>query len=164
MRPRPGRIAANINIDSANIFGRTHDVAVVGMGKSTLEDLLTAAAELQGRVVVNEPDPDKGYYYRSDQFNFAKIGVPALYFDSGHDYLDRPAGWGKEMEDRWRTERYHQASDEVYEDWDYGGMVEDARLAFWVGLSVAESDELPGWMPGDEFEAIRRQALADAGD
>jgi Zn-dependent M28 family amino/carboxypeptidase len=158
----PGKIAANINIDSASIFGRTRDVAVIGRGKSGLEDLLERAAAMQGRVVVDEPFPDKGYYYRSDQFNFAKIGAPALYFKEGTDFLGRPPGWGRRMEDAWRETRYHQPSDEVYEDWSFAGMAEDAVLAFWVGLSVAEADEPPGWKPGDEFEAIRRQALADA--
>ncbi|MGD8375718.1 MAG: M28 family peptidase [Acidobacteriota bacterium] len=158
----PGRIAADINIDGGNIFGRTRDVAIVGRGKSDLEDLLDAAAALQGRAVVDEPDPDKGYYYRSDQFNFAKIGVPSLYFKSGRDYLDRPEGWGREMEDRWRQTRYHQPSDEVYEDWSYAGMVEDVRLAFYVGLSVAEADDLPAWRPGDEFERTRIEMLQQA--
>jgi len=151
----PGRIAANINADSPNVFGRTRDVAVIGRGKSSLEGLLEAAAALQGRVVVDEPFPDKGYYYRSDQFNFAKIGVPALYFKSGTDFLDRPPGWGKEIEDRWRAGRYHQPSDEIYEEWDLAGLVEDARLAFYVGLAAAEADAPPTWNPGDEFESVR---------
>ena len=159
----PGRIAANVNIDSANIFGRAKDVAVVGRGKSSLEDLLVEAAKMQDRVVVDEPFPDKGYYYRSDQFNFAKIGVPALYFKAGTDFRGRPPEWGKEMEDDWRTTRYHQPSDEVYEVWDYAGMVEDAQLAFYVGLSVAQADEVPTWKPGDEFEATRKAAIAEAG-
>ncbi len=159
----PGNIAANINIDSANIFGRSKDVAVIGRGKSELEGLLEGAAAMQDRVVVDEPFPDKGYYYRSDQFNFAKIGVPALYFKAGTDFRGHEAEWGKQMEDGWRGTRYHQPSDQVYDAWDYEGMAEDARLAFYVGLSVAEADELPGWMPGDEFEAVRKEALAEAG-
>jgi Zn-dependent M28 family amino/carboxypeptidase len=159
----PGHIAANVNIDSANIFGRAKDVAVVGRGKSSLEDLLVEAAKMQDRVVVDEPFPDKGYYYRSDQFNFAKIGVPALYFKAGTDFRGHPPAWGKEMEDDWRDTRYHQPSDQVYEAWDYAGMVEDAQLAFYVGLSVAQADEVPAWKPGDEFEATRKAAIAQAG-
>ncbi len=160
----PGKIAANINLDSAAIFGPARDVAVIGKGKSELEDLLVQAAAKQNRVVVDEPFPDKGYYYRSDQFNFAKIGVPALYFKAGTDSIEHGSEWGREAEDRWRAERYHQPGDEIYDEWDFGGMVEDARLAFWVGLHVANADEPPGWKPGDEFEAIRRRMLAERPD
>ena len=160
----PGNIAANINIDSAAIFGRARDVAVVGKGKSFLEDLLVQAAAKQDRIVVDEPFPDKGYYYRSDQFNLAKIGVPALYFKAGTDSVERGEERGREIENRWRAERYHQPGDEIYDAWDFGGMVEDARLAFWVGLHVANADDPPGWKPGDEFESVRARMLADRPD
>jgi len=160
----PGRIAANINIDSAAIFGAARDVAVVGAGKSELEDLLVQAAAKQNRVVVDEPFPDKGYYYRSDQFNFAKIGVPALYFKAGTDSVEHGSEWGREIEDHWRAEHYHQPSDEIYGEWDFGGMIEDARLAFWVGLHVANTNRLPEWKPGDEFERIRHQMLTERPD
>jgi Zn-dependent M28 family amino/carboxypeptidase len=158
----PGKIAANVNVDGGNVWGRTEDVAVIGEGKSDLEERLSALAALQDREVVGEPDPDKGYYYRSDQLNFAKIGVPALYFKPGNRFRGRPDGWGREVNDRWRREVYHQPSDEISEDWDLSGMVEDARLAFGVGLAVAEADALPRWRPGDEFEEIRANALAAA--
>ncbi len=158
----PGKMAANINVDSANIFGPSRDVGVIGRGKSSLEELLEGAAALQDRVVVGEPFPDKGYYYRSDQFNLAKIGVPALYFKAGTAFVGKSSEWGREVEDRWRATRYHQPSDEVYEEWNFAGMVEDARLAFWVGLAAAEADTAPGWRPGDEFESVRRRMLAEA--
>jgi Zn-dependent M28 family amino/carboxypeptidase len=156
-----GHIAGNINLDSPNVFGRTSDVAVIGRGKSNLEDLLEAAARMQDRVVVDEPFPDKGYYYRSDQFNFAKIGVPALYFKAGTSFRGRAAGWGVEIEDAWRAERYHQPSDEIYDAWDLEGLVEDARLAFYVGLAAANNDQPPAWRAGDEFQAIREKARRD---
>jgi len=158
----PGKIAANINTDNMGIFGASRDVAVIGRGKSGLEDLLEAAAESQGRYVVDEPFPDEGSYYRSDQFNFAKIGVPALYFKTGTDFEGKPPEWGREMATEWRKTRYHQPSDVIYEDWSFDGMVLDARLAFLVGLAVAEADDPPGWKPGDEFEAVRERALAAA--
>jgi len=155
----PGLLAANINIDGGNIFGATKDVAVIGKGKSDLEALLVEAAAMQDRVVVNEPSPDKGYYYRSDQLNFAKIGVPALYFKSGQNYRGKPEGWGKQREDAWREAIYHQPADELTDEWNFDGMVEDTRLAFYVGWGVATRDELPAWTPGDEFEAKRMEAL-----
>ncbi len=158
----PGKIMANINFDSASIFGRTSDVAVIGRGKSGLEGLLEQAAAKQDRIVVDEPFPDKGYYYRSDQFNLAKIGVPALYFKSGNTLRGKPEGHGKQLEDAWRAERYHQPADEIFEAWDFGGMIEDAQLGFWVGLAVAEMDDPPGWVPGDEFEEVRRRMLEEA--
>jgi Zn-dependent M28 family amino/carboxypeptidase len=153
-----GKIAANINIDGGNNLGRTKDVAVIGKGKSDLETRLAAAAKAQGRVVVDEPEPDKGYYYRSDQLNFARIGVPALYFKSGQSYVDRPEGWGKRKESEYRKTRYHQPSDVITPDWDWAGMVEDDVLGYRVGLDVVRGAALPAWFAGDEFEAKRRAA------
>jgi Zn-dependent M28 family amino/carboxypeptidase len=153
------RIVADLNIDGANVLGRTSDVAVIGKGKSDLEDGLVAAARTQGRTVVDEPEPDKGYYYRSDQLNFARVGVPALYFKSGQTFLDRPADWGKEKEAEFRRLHYHQPSDEVRPDWNLEGMVEDVRLSYLVGLDVANHAALPAWRHGDEFEAARRKTL-----
>jgi Zn-dependent M28 family amino/carboxypeptidase len=153
------RIAADLNIDGGNVLGRTSDVAVIGKGKSDLEDRLVAAAQGQGRTVVDEPEPDKGYYYRSDQLSFAHVGVPALYFRSGQTYIGRPEGWGKEKEAEYRRLHYHQPSDQILPDWDLSGMVEDARLVYLVGLDVANGAKLPAWYPGDEFEAARRKTL-----
>ncbi len=153
------RIAADLNIDGGNIFGRTSDVAVIGKGKSDLEDRLVVAARNQQRVVVDEPEPDKGYYYRSDQLSFARVGVPGLYFKSGQTFIGRPDGWGKEREADYRRHHYHQPSDELRPDWDFSGMVEDSRLAYLVGLEVANGSKLPAWYPGDEFEAARKKTL-----
>ena len=157
----PGRIAANVNIDGANIFGRTSDVAYIGFGKSTLDDIVVAAAARQGRTVVGDQFPDRGSFYRSDQFNFSKIGVPAIYADSGTTYIDRPDGWGKEQAEAWEAVHYHQPSDELADEWNFEGIVEDTVLAFEAGLSIAQTDELPAWRPGDEFEAARIEALAE---
>ena len=152
------KIAANINIDGGNSFGRTSDVAIVGKGKSDLETRLAAAAKAQSRTVIDEPEPDKGYYYRSDQLNFARSGVPALYFRSGQTVIGRPAGWGKAQDDAYRKTRYHQPSDVVTSDWNFDGMVEDNVLAYRVGLDVVRGGPLPAWFPGDEFEAKRKLA------
>ncbi len=108
--------------------------------------------------------PDRGYYYRSDQFNFAKIGVPATYFDEGQDFVGRPAGWGKEQIEAYEAVQYHQPSDEYDDTWNMDGAVDDARLGFWVGLIVANADEMPTWVPGDEFEAARIAAIEALAD
>jgi hypothetical protein len=152
------KIAANLNIDGGNIFGRTSDVAIIGKGKSDLELRLVAAAQSQRRTVVDEPEPDKGYYYRSDQLNFARAGVPALYFKSGQAYIGRPDGWGRDKEAEYRKTRYHQPSDVVTPEWDVSGMVEDDVLAYRVGWDVSHGGPLPAWFPGDEFEAKRKAA------
>ena len=108
---------------------------------------------------MDEPEPDKGYYYRSDQLNFARVGVPALYFKSGASYVGRPEGWGKEKEAEYRKHRYHQPSDAITADWNLDGMVEDDVLAYRVGLDVVRGAALPAWFPGDEFEAKRKAAV-----
>jgi len=155
----PGRIAANLNFDGANIWGETRDLTLIGMGKSDLDAVARAVAAAQGRELLPDQFQDRGYYYRSDQFSFAKIGVPALYFDGGTDFVGKPAGWGKEQVEAWTEEHYHQPSDELTADWSYAGMVQDARLGFYAGWLVAEQEEMPRWTPGDEFEAAREKAL-----
>jgi Zn-dependent M28 family amino/carboxypeptidase len=158
----PGRLAANINIDGASIRGRTRDLTMIGLGKSSLDDYVRALAQMQERKLVPDQFPDKGFFYRSDQFNLAKIGVPAAYFDSGTDVIGKPPGWGKEQAEKYEAKDYHQPSDELRDDWDLSGAVEDAQLMFYLGLKVANAPRLPAWKPGDEFEAARKKALASA--
>ncbi len=159
----PGLIAADINFDGGGIWGRSRDVVQIGFGKSSLDALAADFAATQGRTLMPDEFPEKGSYYRSDQFNFAKIGVPALYMHGGTDLVGHPAGWGKEQIESWTEHHYHQPSDQLTTDWDFSGMVEDARLGFFCGLAVANSDTLPSWKPGDEFEAARKAALAAVG-
>ncbi len=156
----PGRIAANVNLDGGNIWGRTTDLTFIGYGKSSLDAVVEAAAARQGRTLKGDQFPDRGFFYRSDQFNFAKIGVPAIYLDTGTEFRDRPPNWGREQIEAWEAEHYHQPSDELTDDWEFSGMVEDARLAFECAYAVAQAEEPPSWKPGDEFEAARREALA----
>ncbi len=159
----PGKIAANVNYDSVNVIGRTRDLSYIGLGKSTLDQLVAALAAKQGRTLKGELFPDRGFFYRSDQFNFAKIGVPALYLKSGTDVIGKPPGWGKEQADDYEAHRYHQPSDQFNPNWPYDGMIEDARLGFLASLSIAENPALPVWNPGDEFEAARKRALGEVG-
>jgi Zn-dependent M28 family amino/carboxypeptidase len=158
-----GRLAANINIDAMGIFGRTKDVTMIGLGKSDLDDWVLGLAALQGRTVKPDQYPDKGFFYRSDQFSLARIGVPAAYLDGGTEVIGKPEGWGKERQAEFEAKHYHQPSDVMRDDWDFGGMVEDAQLAFLLGLKVANETALPAWRPGDEFEAARKKALASIG-
>jgi Zn-dependent M28 family amino/carboxypeptidase len=155
-----GKIAANINYDGGNFYGRTRDVTQIGYGKSSLDAVAASVAGMQGRKVNPDNFPDRGFYYRSDQFSFAKIGVPALYLDTGLDFIGRPAGWGKEQLEKWEEKDYHQPSDELLDTWNFDGMIEDAQLGFYTGWLVSEADAMPTWKPGDEFEAARKQAIA----
>ena len=155
----PGKIAANLNYDGGNIWGHTHDVTFIGLGKSTIDQLVEAIAEEQGRAVKPDQFADRGYFYRSDQFSFAKIGVPAMYLDTGTDFVDRPEGWGAEQVNHYTNVNYHQPSDEYDDSWNFDGMIEDALLGYWTGLAIANADEMPSWNPGDEFEAARLEAL-----
>ncbi len=154
-----GRIAALLNFDGGNIWGRTRDISFVGYGKSTLDDVVTTVASYQGRIVRPDQYPDRGYYYRSDQFSLAQIGVPGIFLRSGSDFIGRPAGWGEQQLIAYERENYHQPSDELTDDWDFSGLVEDARFGFLAGLLVSNGDSLPAWRPGDEFEAARQRAL-----
>lgn len=152
------RTVANINMDGLNVLGRTRDVTVVGFGKSTLDDVAVEAARQQGRVVKPDPEPEKGSYYRSDHFNLAKVGVPALYLGSGIEFIGKPADFGTQKRKEYTSVRYHKPSDEVQPDWDLSGAVEDLQLVFHIGLQVANSPAIPSWREGDEFKA-RRDAM-----
>jgi Zn-dependent M28 family amino/carboxypeptidase len=159
----PARTAAVINMDGVQVRGRTRDITVVGYGNSTLDDVTEGVARELGRVVKPDPEPEKGFYYRSDHFEFAKEGVPALYFHSGIDFIGKPEGWGRQMREKYTAEDYHKPSDEVKPDWDLNGMVDDAKLYFQVGYRVANDPKLPEWKPGTEFKAKREATLRQAG-
>ncbi len=150
---------ANINIDGLNQWGRTEDIVVVGYGNSTLEELLAAEAEAQGRIVVPDPEPEKGFFYRSDHFEFAKEGVPALYVDGGTRFIGKPEGYGEQKRAEYTENDYHAPSDEIKPDWDLSGAVDDLRLLFGVGYRVANGNTWPEWKDGTEFKAKREAML-----
>jgi len=153
------KTAANINIDGVNQWGRTKDLTLIGMGASDLDDYALAAAHEQGRTLTPDPEPEKGFYYRSDHFNFAKQGVPALDPDSGVDFVGKSADYSKTKRDEYNEKDYHGPSDEIKPDWDLSGAAEDAQLLLAVGYRVANADKFPEWKPGNEFKAIREKSL-----
>lgn len=156
-----GRLAAVVNIDGMNFLGPTRDVNVIGLGKSNMDAFVERFAHWQKRVVTPDLFPDRGYFYRSDQFSMAKIGVPAVYLHAGIDVRGKPPGWGRQQLDRWTETDYHQTSDIYRPEWDLSGAVEDVQLLMYVGLAAANADQRPAWTTGDEFEAARQQALAE---
>ncbi len=156
------KTAAAINMDALNVLGRTKDIVVIGLGTSSLDDYVKQVAAEQGRVVKADQEPEKGFYYRSDHFNFAKQGVPALDPDEGTEFVGKPEGWGIEMRKKYTEEDYHKPSDEVKPYWDLSGMVEDLQLLFSVGYRVANAERFPTWSPGTEFKAKRDAMLSAA--
>jgi Zn-dependent M28 family amino/carboxypeptidase len=155
-----GQLAADINIDGLNIWGRTRDVSMIGLGKSSIDDMLRPLVAMQGRTLKPDTLPDRGYFYRSDQFSLAKVGVPAAYLKHGLDFINRPEGWGKKQQEQWEATHYHQPSDELTDDWDLSGAVEDVQLCFYLGHQLAQALAMPEWKKGDEFERARKKAQA----
>ncbi len=155
-----GKQSAVINIDGVNFLGPTRDVNVIGYGKSSLDQLVSNVARFQGRTVVPDRSPDKGYYYRSDQFSLAKVGVPGLYLHTGHVVVGKPEGWGKAQLDAWTEKHYHQRSDEYDPQWDLSGAILDLQLLFHVGWQAANADGMQAWIEGDEFEAARKESIS----
>ena len=151
---------ANINVDdNLSLIGRTSDEIVIGLGASDLDDYLRDAAAELGKSLKPDSEPEKGFYYRSDHFNFAKVGVPALDASNGDDVIGKPAGYGREKKDFYTANIYHSPQDQVMTDWDMTGYAEDAKLLFAVGYRVAQADKFPEWKPGNEFKAIRDAAI-----
>ena len=157
----PGLIVANINIELGNVWGRTRDIIIYGMGKSELDDWLAKAAKVQNRTIRGEQDVKAGWFYRSDQISFARAGVPAIWFKSGVDFIGREAGWGDKQYADWIQHKYHSPGDEVEDSWNLDGLTEDAQLTFRLASAVAQADITPTWYQGDEFEAVREASLAE---
>jgi Zn-dependent M28 family amino/carboxypeptidase len=147
---------ANINIDGLGSYGQMKDIVVIGRGQSDLEDYLKDAATSVGRYVSPDPSPEKGYYFRSDHFNFAKVGIPALFTGTGIDHIEKGKEYGLQLQDEFLRKHYHQPSDE-YDPatWNSAGALADLDLLFDVGKRMAYSKDWPAWKEGSEFKALR---------
>lgn len=150
---------ANINMDGLNTWGLTSDLVVIGLGASELDDYAGTAAAEQGRVLKPDAEPEKGFYYRSDHFNFAKQGVPAFYAEAGTDYIGKAPDFGKLKRDEYTNNDYHSPQDEIKPGWDLSGGAQDLQLLLTVGYRVAQADRYPEWRPGNEFKATRDRML-----
>ena len=157
----PGRMAANVNFDGVGFWGEARDMIFIGLGKSSLDEVASSVASYLDRTLRGDQFPDQGYYYRSDQFSFARIGVPGIYLDGGVEIIGQPDGWGKQQIEIYTTRDYHQPSDELTDDWVFDGMVADTRFGLLTTYLIAQADEMQSWNPGDEFAAARAAALAD---
>lgn len=151
------RTLADLNMDGLNQWGKTKDLTVVGLGNSTLDDIASEVAGSKGRVLRPDPEPEKGMFYRSDHFEFAKQGVPAFNIHPGIDFIGKPADFGKKKSDEFTANDYHKVTDEIKPDWDLSGAADDVRLMFEVGYRVAQGEKYPEWKPGTEFKAKRER-------
>jgi Zn-dependent M28 family amino/carboxypeptidase len=151
-----------VNMDALSLAGPSRDVVVVGRGKSELEAYVERAVAAQGRRVVAEPTPEKGFYYRSDHFAFARLGVPMAYFEAGEDLVNGGPAAGAAAAQDYTNNRYHGPKDEYDPNWDWTGALQDVRLFYTVGRQLAESDAWPNWYPTAEFRAIRDQSRSAA--
>ncbi|NNF33022.1 MAG: M28 family peptidase [Saprospiraceae bacterium] len=143
---------ANLNMDGVNPAGIMNDLTIIGMGHSDMDDVAAEEAGDQNRYVLNEQEPEKGYFFRSDQFSFAKKGVPVLFASGGYDHRKKGKEYAKQFLDDYTASRYHAPADNYDpENWEFGGMVQDGQLYFNVGLRLANSEEWPKWKPDSEF-------------
>ncbi len=154
------RTLADINLDGLNQWGRTKDMTVVGMGNSTLDDVAAEVARENGRTLAADPEPEKGYFYRADHFEFAKQGVPALYTGEGVQYIGKPADFATRKREEFTANDYHKVTDVIKPDWDLSGAAADVRMLFQVGWRVAQGERYPEWKPGTEFKAKRDAMMA----
>ena len=157
------RTVGGINMDAFLVGGPSKDVTVVGPGKSELDAYLSAALRTDGRYITPDPSSEAGYYYRSDHFAFAKLGVPMLYVDGGEDLVNGGRAAGEKLAAEYRANRYHGPQDEYDPNWNWAGVMQDLQLFYRIGRSLAQSTSWPNWMPGDEFRATRDKDCAEAG-
>jgi Zn-dependent M28 family amino/carboxypeptidase len=154
------RTAGGFNMDSLNLAGPARDFVSIGGGKSELDAYLARAAAEAGIRVSAEPTPEAGYYFRSDQFSFAKLGVPMLYGRGGEDLVNGGPAAGRAAAQDYRANRYHQPSDEYDPNWDWTGAATDVGIIYRVGRALATTRDWPNWLPNDEFRAVRDRSRA----
>ncbi|OAN61804.1 hypothetical protein A8B79_05125 [Balneola sp. EhC07] len=156
----PGKVTGNINLDGMNVYGETNDLVIIGYGRNTLADKVVEVAEEQGRAVKPDANPEQGIFYRSDHFNMAKVGIPAIFPNPGNEFVNKPEGYAEKV-DSVSAANYHSVNDEINEYWDIAGAVKDTRLFFEVGFGALNDDKLQSWKQGDEFEATRLKMLEE---
>jgi Zn-dependent M28 family amino/carboxypeptidase len=154
------KTVGGINMDALSMAGPTRDIVVIGPGKSELEDYVKRHAAAQGRVLVPEPTPEKGFYYRSDHFSFARLGVPMAYFEAGEDLVNGGKAAGAAAAEDYTANRYHGPKDEYDPNWDWSGVVQELELFYAIGRDLATSEAWPNWYPTAEFRSIRDKSRA----
>ena len=154
------KTAANINVDSINVWGRTENIAALGAERSTIESVIHQVAKKMNMVVSPDVFPEKGLFFRSDQFSLVKVGVPSIFLIRGNRFMGKPPNWGKELTREYTAKHYHQPSDEFDPSWSFEGAAQMMEFTFWTTLHLANQEAMPQWKPGDPFEAVRKKVLA----
>ena len=157
-----GRIALALNFDAIHMIGRVRDVTMIGVENTTFNATAQRVTKALGLTIVPDQDPQQGFYYRSDHFSLAKVGVPAFSVDGGHEIVGKPADFGRRKADEYRQNMYHQPADEIADDWDWSSGAQMIELGFWLGWEAANAASMPNWLPGEEFRAVRDRSVADA--
>lgn len=157
----PGSVTANFNLDGMQAYGQTEDVVLVGYGRNTITDVFEDYAQMGNRTIAPDPYPEQGYFYRSDHFALAQIGIPAVFPNPGQEYINKPDDWSETV-DSLDTANYHSVNDEINEFWDLSGMEQDVRLFFRTSFDILNRNEMMEWYSGDEFEAVREEMLEEA--
>ena len=150
-----GKIALGVNLDALYLFGKVRDVTMIGAEQTTFYPTVQRVASALGLRITPDQAPEQGSYYRSDHFSFARVGIPAFSIKQGHDIIGKPEEWGIARAKEYRDKRYHQPSDEFDPSWDFSSATQIGQLAFWLGWEAANAKELPNWLPGEEFRAVR---------
>lgn len=156
------KTVADIAVDALPIIGRAHDMTVIGKGQSQLEDMLAGVLKTQGRVISPETTPENGFYFRSDHFNFAKAGVPAMLASSGLDLLDGGKAAGEKAAEDYTAHRYHTTNDVFNPNWDYSGILEDTQALYDLGRELSRTGVWPQWYSDSPFRAARRKMMVPA--
>ena len=154
-----GRIALNLNLDALYLFGQVENVTMIGVDRMTFFPAAQKVTSAMGLTIVPDQAPEQGSYYRSDHFSMAKVGVPALSIKQGAEIKGKPPEWGRAKVKEYRDKHYHQASDEYDPSFDFGAAVQMGRLAYWLGYEAANAAEMPNWLEGEEFRAVRDKSL-----
>jgi len=155
-----GRIALNLNFDAIPEIGRVRDVVMNGVERTTFYPTAQRVTRAMGIIIVPDPEPEQGHYYRSDHFSLGKVGIPAFSVDAGHDIVGKGKEWGDKMSAEYREKHYHQPSDEFDPNWDWSEGLQMAQLGYWLGWEAANAPTMPNWKPGDELRAVRDQSVA----
>ncbi len=153
------KTVADLNMDALHDYGETKDLSITGKGQNDLDDYVEAVAKQMGKHTVGDPRPGAGSYYRSDHFNFAKVGVPALDLNIGTESTTHDAAWGKQQQDNYNANRYHRPADNLSAIASYDGMAEVANVMYTIGWKLANETTFPGWKNGSEFKAIRDKEM-----
>ena len=156
-----GKTVGGVNMDALKIYPKTRDFVIAGAGKSELEDMVKPMVAAQGRRIAPEPSPERGYYYRSDHFSFAKLGVPMFDGSAGEDLVVGGPATGKAAADDYNTNRYHRPQDEYDAAWDWGAALQDVSLYYTMGRTLADGNSWPNWYPTAEFRAVRDKSRAE---